>query len=42
MKETEQDHGRDEQTAINLSAAQVKELRRSEGRSKEDEASPLR
>jgi hypothetical protein len=39
MKDTEQDHGRDEKTATEVSAAQVKELRRREGRSKEDESS---
>jgi hypothetical protein len=37
LKETEQDHGRDEETAIEVSAAQVKELRRREGRSKDDD-----
>jgi hypothetical protein len=37
LKETEVDHGRDEEKAIEVSAAQVKELRKREGRSKDDE-----
>ena len=36
LKETELDHGREEETAIDVAAKQVKELRDREGRSKDD------
>jgi hypothetical protein len=37
LKETEENRGRDEAEAIDVSARQVKELREREGRSKDDE-----
>ena len=40
LKDTEEDHGRDEETAIDVAAGQVKELRRREGRSKDEGATP--
>jgi len=36
LKDTELDHGREEVTAIDVAAKQVKELREREGRSKDD------
>lgn len=36
LKEAELDRGRAQETAIDVAAGQVKELRRREGRSKED------
>jgi hypothetical protein len=36
MKKTEQEHGRDEKTAVDVAAKEVKELREREGRSKDD------
>lgn len=36
LKETELDHGREEERATDVAAQQVKELRRREGRSKDD------
>ena len=36
LKETELDRGREEETATDAAAHEVKELRRREGRSKED------
>jgi hypothetical protein len=36
LKETERERGREEETATDVAAQQVKELRRREGRSKED------
>jgi hypothetical protein len=36
MKETELQHGREEESAIDVAAQEVKELRRREGRSKDD------
>jgi hypothetical protein len=36
MKQTEQQRGRDEDTAIDVAAREVKELREREGRSKEN------
>jgi len=37
LKETQIERGRDEQKAIDLAASEVKEMRRREGRSKEDD-----
>ena len=36
LKDTEEERGRDEQTAIEVAAEQVNEMRKREGRSKED------
>jgi hypothetical protein len=36
LKDVEEDRGRDEETAIDVAAHQVKELRKREGRSKDD------
>lgn len=37
LKATEEQRGRDEEAAIDVAASQVKELRRREGRSKDDQ-----
>jgi len=37
LKETQVDRGRDEEKAVELAASEVKEMRRREGRSKEDD-----
>jgi hypothetical protein len=36
MKQTEQERGREESTAVDVAAKEVKELRQREGRSKQD------
>jgi hypothetical protein len=41
MKQTEQQRGRDEDTAIDVAAREVKELREREGRSKDDGSGSL-
>jgi len=37
LKETQVDRGRDEEKAVELAASEFKEMRRREGRSKEDD-----
>jgi len=37
LKETQIERGRDEEKAIDVAASEVKEMRRREGRSKEDD-----
>jgi hypothetical protein len=38
LKDMEQERGRDEEKAVDVAAKQVKELRKREGRSKDDQA----
>jgi hypothetical protein len=40
MKQTEEERGRDEETAIDVAAKEVKELRGREGRAKQDGGQP--
>lgn len=42
LKDAELDRGREEETAIDVAAQQVKELREREGRSKDDQPSQPR
>ena len=37
LKETQVERGRDEETAVEIAASEVKEMRRREGRSKDDD-----